>query len=147
MLILLVWDPTLRTINLDEHVPFWLLGFPTMWGGAPLQVRQNRVLQSTGPRAESKAVLTRTKSVFLPASFCPLPQPPPRFWYSFGHAYSHGASRTSNPLTEGPRRWLLCATPLQTTFPTCLDLLWGHASQKEPRGGVRPGECTRHHPL
>ena len=62
-------------------------------------------------------VLTRTKSLFLPASFCP-PQPPPHlFFYSFSHMYSHWVSRTSNPLTEGPRRWLLCAALLPTTFP------------------------------
>lgn len=138
MLILLVGDPTLGTMNLDEHVPLFCR-FPTIWGG-----RQGRWDKTVLSKAQGPGLNLRQDSP-EPSCYCSLHLPastPPHFFYSFSHRYSHWVSRTSNPWG-----WLLCTIPLQTTFSTCLDLLWRHASQKQPQGEIRLGKCTHHHPL
>ena len=64
-----------------------------------------------------------------PSSYCSLlllaPATATPTFFFFFNSYSH---MCPEPLIH--HLWLVCEAPLQTTFSTCLDLLWRHASQK-----------------
>ena len=68
------WGPHFRNHEFRWARPL-VLQIPHHLGRAPREVGQNSALQSTGPRTEPKAGLTRTKLLLFPAPSCLHPTP------------------------------------------------------------------------